>query len=292
MKFSSLCKKKNLILGTVNFGIRYGIDKIILKEKEVNKVLSLALKNNISLLDTAQSYGDSETRIGKYKKAKFKVISKINFQKKHCNYLELKKTVNRSLKKLKTHNLEAILFHDTRILFSKNGKKIFENLLKLKKDNLFKKIGVSIYDFKQIKFLTQNYKINIVQCPFNIIDQRLLEGRWFQYLKKKRIEIHVRSVFLQGVLLKNKYNSRKYFKEISYLIENWRLFLKKNKISPIEGALSYIFQKNIKNVIIGVENTKELKNILESRYIKNFIYKFEKNKLAERFYNPSLWKIK
>ena len=184
------------------------------------------------------------------------------------------------------------MFHDTRILFSKNGKKIFENLLKLKKDNLFKKIGVSIYDFKQIKFLTQNYKINIVQCPFNIIDQRLLEGRWFQYLKKKRIEIHVRSVFLQGVLLKNKYNSRKYFKEISYLIENWRLFLKKNKISPIEGALSYIFQKNIKNVIIGVENTKELKNILESRYIKNFIYKFEKNKLAERFYNPSLWKIK
>ena len=91
MKFSSLCKKKNLILGTVNFGIRYGIDKIILKEKEVNKVLRLALKNNISLLDTAQSYGDSETRIGKYKKAKFKVISKINFQKKHCNYLELKK---------------------------------------------------------------------------------------------------------------------------------------------------------------------------------------------------------
>ena len=86
MKFSSLCKKKNLILGTVNFGIRYGIDNIILEEKEVNKVLKLALKNKISLLDTAQSYGDSEERIGKYKEAKFKVISKINFQKKHCNY--------------------------------------------------------------------------------------------------------------------------------------------------------------------------------------------------------------
>ena len=76
---NALIKLQKLGIGTVQFGKKYGISNTLEEPnyQEVNKILKLAIKNNISILDTASEYGTSEIKIGKsHLKNNFKIITK------------------------------------------------------------------------------------------------------------------------------------------------------------------------------------------------------------------------
>ena len=123
---------------------------------------------------------------------------------------------------LNTKKVECILIHDIEILFSSNGTKIFHNLETLKK-KYYNKIGISIYDTNTLNYLTQNFNIGVIQCPYNILDKRILTTGWFDKLKKG-IETHVRSIFLQGLLVNKLVYKKKYFKKWRHIFRNWFLF--------------------------------------------------------------------
>ena len=75
---------------------------------------------------------------------------------------------------------------------------------KLQSKGFLEKIGASIYSNNEIKYLLKNYKMSIIQLPSNIFDRRLKNLGWEKILKKNKIEIHVRSIFLQGLFLNKK----------------------------------------------------------------------------------------
>ena len=136
-----------LILGTVQFGLNYGVNNIAGKpeKSKVFEILKFALSNGIKLLDTAESYGNAPKIIGLFHRIhrnKFEVISKYNPKDRSLpdNLLD---RVKQNLKEMHIDYLYAYLFHcyDD---FNKNFKN-FSILKKLKKDGLIKKIGVSIY---------------------------------------------------------------------------------------------------------------------------------------------------
>ena len=92
------------------------------------------------------------------------------------------------------------------------------NILKyLKKGKLAKKIGVSGYNPNEIKKILKIWKPDVIQLPFNIFDQRLISSKVIDLLYKKKIEIHVRSIFLQGMLVRTKIPKKlkKFKKDIS-----------------------------------------------------------------------------
>ena len=66
------------------------------------------------------------------------------------------------------------------------------------------KIGVSLYDPSQIYEIAHENNVDVIQVPASAIDQRILQGDIISFCKKKNIEIHIRSVFLQGALLNSK----------------------------------------------------------------------------------------
>ena len=68
-----------LAIGTAQFGLDYGIanDHGKVSQKEIKKILDLARSSNISLLDTAMDYGDSEFSIGEAGSEDFDIVSKI-----------------------------------------------------------------------------------------------------------------------------------------------------------------------------------------------------------------------
>ena len=244
-----------LAIGTVQFGLKYGINNKngITTNEELNKILCQSSINNITLLDTAQAYGNSEIRLGSLDCSKFNVITKL---KPGIVVSEVKKSVEKSCKNLDKSRLEGVLLHDFNDY--KINPKIVDELISLKRDKVIAKIGFSLYYPSELDFiLSQNVNFDIVQVPFSIYDQRF--KRYFKELKRRNIEIHVRSVFLQGLVFMNPDNLSEHFDKYK---DHFKLFQNKcsefhNSISSV--CLNYVYlHSEIDKVIIGVSSSKEL----------------------------------
>ena len=262
-----------IALGTANFGQKYGLaGKIIKSDKKIKKIIQFANNSKIKLIDTSNNYGSSETLLGNNNLKNFKIITKLKISndEKKSNDLEniVFNKVEESLLKLNIKKLYAILLHESNDLKSNKRHKLIKVLKKLKKRNLVSKIGISIYNPKELNFIWPFWKPDIVQCPFNILDRRIYESGWLKKLKKNKTEIHVRSIFLQGLLLQNEKSMPRKFKKWKNIFKKWNNYCKKENISKIQGCINFIKSfKKISFVIIGFENIKQVKNIIS--YFEN-----------------------
>ena len=287
---------KKIILGTAQFGEKYGITNKVgsTQHCEIKKILKICKIKKIRFIDSAMNYGKAEKKLGLNNLKDFKIITKIPTipnNKKDIKSWVIKIT-ERTLKKLKQKHLHAILVHDSSNLVGSQKNELYEAICHLKKTGIVKKIGVSIYDFEEMKKIISEYKIDIVQVPFNILDRRILDKKLLNLLKRKKIEIHARSIFLQGLLLSNEDTRFKKFRRFKKLWHNIDKYCTKNKTNVLNLALNYVLsQKQIKKVIIGFEDSKQLKQILLNT--DNFKKKVNFNKLISRdelLINPNNWK--
>ena len=280
--------KKKIILGTANFTQKYGIKRLILGTQDIEHIFYLAHKNKINTIDTASAYlkKNKLKNIGK----RFKIITKIKPDSSWLSLEICEKKLKNHFFKLGTNKVYALLLHDYKILISKNGFKIFKNLEALKK-KYFNKIGISIYDTQTLDFIISNYKLDIVQCSYNILDKRIITSGWFNRLKKENIEIHARSIFLQGLLVNKQLSKNKYFKKWERFFLKWFQWLEKNNISPIDYCINDLLSKDFDQIIFGVNDHAHLREIINFQTIKknNKIFNFVKNDL--KLIDPRSWKI-
>ena len=185
-----LKKNSKIVLGTVRFSGVYGIanNNKLLKLSEIKKIISYASKNNIRYLDTAITYKKTNLFLRKINLKKFKITSKLPMIKtnKKNIHLEIFKTINNHLKQLNIKNLYALYLHHPDDLLKKNVKNLIFALKKLKKDNLIKKIGFSVYGVKQLNDLIKIYKPDIVQLPLSIFDNRFRKKNILKTSRKKK----------------------------------------------------------------------------------------------------------
>ena len=246
-----------LILGSANLEQKYGINKNEIKIKEFKKIINFLLKKReIVYLDTSAEYKNAEKIIGDLNIEKLNIITKIKVKKKTKKSIEneiIQKVFN-SKKIFKNNKIYALLIHNPECLLSSNGKIIFNYLEKLKNKKYFKKLGISVYDIKSLKKFTKLYNLDIVQLSYNIFDQRLDNKKILRNLKKRKIEIHARSIFLQGTLLRKKYNNLKNNLLRKKLID-WNKWLKGKKLQPIDVCVSNaILNKKINKIVVGFDN--------------------------------------
>ncbi|WP_048314266.1 aldo/keto reductase, partial [Crocosphaera watsonii] len=172
---------------------------------------------------------------------------------------------------------------------------LFEEMLQLKQKNLIRKIGVSVYNADQIDQVLSRYSIDLIQLPINIFDQRLLKNGYLEKLHNLGIEIHARSLFLQGLLLMNLEELPPYFTPYRTCLETYYKTLDKNGISPLKSALDFI--QNISQVnciIVGINTAEQLQEILGTfneteRLNSDFFESFSIEN--ELIINPSNWVI-
>ena len=283
-----------LSLGTAQFGLNYGISnkKGLIKKNEVTKILDYCIKNNIRNIDTAKSYGNAEKILGQYKNIKkFRINSKISNLVNIKNISTIKNQIEDSLKKLKISKLNVCYIHNFNdIKIKENGIKIFTELNKLKKNNKIKKIGISIYTLKELNFCLKYYIFDTVQIPMNILNQDFCSMKIFQNLKKKKITIEVRSIFLQGIFFLNPHKLHKKFKPLkSKLLKLKKIRHEKNDM--LKHCIKFVKSfKMVKKIIIGVTSVKELKTILKYYNLRNYKpinYSLYKSKSKMR--NPIFW---
>jgi aryl-alcohol dehydrogenase-like predicted oxidoreductase len=255
-----------LVIGSAQLGMNYGLfNNKKISGREFKKIEKLVLKSKINFIDTATSYGDSEKIIGNSKLKNLHVITKIKLpNKKNINVKSwLLKEISKSLTKLKIKKIYGILVHNYKDLLGKHGKNYLLSLQELKKKNIIKKIGISVYEPQEIKKIWNFWKPDIIQVPFNPIDNRILDSGWVNILKKFKVKIYARSIFLQG-LLTNEDSSFKINKNYKILLNKYKNWCYTNNISSIQGCLHFVKQfKKIDYLVVGFNNYNQLKEIID-----------------------------
>ena len=259
-------------LGTVQFGLDYGISNYQGKTSlnEAANILQVAKSSAIDLLDTASLYGDSEAVVGQAMHGQsFQVVTKTpqfktpKIKKEHA--VQLKQAFDNSLNKLQVDNIYGLLMHQAEDLLADGGEYLMEALIEIKEIGGTQKIGVSVYNQEQIERVLNRYQIDLIQLPLNVFDQGLAINGCLKELKKNNVEIHVRSIFLQGLLLTEIDEIRQYFNKFKPQIKQYQSVLDDYGLSLLQGALAYI--KSIREVdyaIVGVNSSRELVEIINA----------------------------
>ena len=284
---------KRLILGTAQFGMIYGLNnKKRISLKTIKSIINGARKNNVKFLDTASSYGDCEKVLGKIGVSDFSIISKVmikNIGIQNPNEW-LAKSIKKTLNNLKVKKLYGLLIHNPLFLKKNKKKKFFKSLKALKDTGLVKKIGFSVYDPDNLDELFKEYKFDIVQLPINIIDRRFEKSSWLKRLKKNNIEIHARSVFLQGLLLNKSLRKIKYFKKWQKLWNNYYEWIKSNNLKPLNSCLNYVSSiPELTKIVVGVDSYSHLQEILKYKSRSKLIFPEYLQSNDINLVNPSKW---
>ena len=175
-----------------------------------------------------------------------------------------------------------------------NNPEAIDVLVDLKRKGYINNIGVSVYTNDQMEYLLNEDEISVVQLPFNLLDNINIRGDLLEELKLKGKIIHTRSAFLQGLFFKKSSDKNKIVQKLQSELEILNQIVVQTKCSMEELALSYcLFQKNIDNVIIGVDSEDHLNtNIKASSYKieEDTIQKINSIKTKDLdLLNPSLW---
>lgn len=250
-----------IILGTAQFGLDYGVNNLLgqLPEPQVLEVLAYAYAHGIRLLDTAFVYGDSERLIGKFhgvNNYRFQLISKAPSGDPDT----IEGYIHKSLSLLNLSSLHGYLVHDFE--WFKRNKHIWEKLKMLKNQKIIEKIGFSLYyPHEAIELIEQGIEFDLLQIPFNVFDQRFA-GLLFD-LKKRNVEIHARSVFLQGMVFKDPSSLPASFALLSNKLMMLRTAAESAGQSVAEACLRFVLNNNqIDNVVLGVDSLNNLKQLL------------------------------
>lgn len=250
-----------IALGTVQWGLDYGIANTngIPDDKALTNILSMALDNKINLLDTAVQYGNAEKRIGQLATAENKIITKIG---SFSDSNSLKSQLENSFKNLQIDTIYSCLFHNAKEL--KENNTLWEELLAYKKAGLINKIGYSLYDPSELLALLEVGLVpDIVQIPYSILDRKF--EPYFELLKENGVEIHVRSVFLQGLYFKSIEELDPIYIDLRQSLKAIQLIRERNNLSVLELALCYVIQnKFIDYAVLGVETAQQLEKIIKA----------------------------
>ena len=258
-------------LGTVQFGLEYGVANLKGRtpENEVASILCLAADNGIRLLDTAAGYGCSEEVLGRSIPPgnEFFIVTKtppLRSCESGDDFIErIRKTFLDSMEKLGRRPLYAVLTHRAEDLLSPYGERLMGTLLDWKRQGLVGKVGASVYDSQQIDAILARHPVEIVQLPISLLDQRLLASGHLARLKAAGIEVHARSVFLQGLLLMRSDAVPAYFSPIKAELAAYRAWVEGQGLSPMQAALGFVLGvPELDYVILGVNSAEQFKEIL------------------------------
>ncbi len=290
--------KSRLGLGTAQFGLDYGIANKQGKTTldEVRDILAASAENGLRVIDTAPAYGDSEMVLGQTlpRQHRFQIVTKtpiFGTDSISPTYADrLRRSFRESLARLGQKKVYGLLVHHAEDLLAQGGEWLMDAMIALKAAGKVDKIGVSVYTGGQIDAILARYHVDLIQLPVNLFDQRLVRDGHLSELKKQGIEIHIRSVFLQGLLLMAPEDVPEHLETALPYLVRLRQDVERSGISPHEAALGFVGSiAEINCVLVGVDSRRQLlENITAFKAGANL--PFETYAIAdEHIVNPSLW---
>lgn len=294
---SSNVPASRLALGTVQLGLNYGVSNEggQVSLSSARQILLRASQVGIDLLDTAIAYGSSEQVLGSIGVGQFKIVSKLPAipEGTHDVGAWILTSVDQSLARLKVDSLYGLLLHRSSVLAGEHAAATRLAFRQLKRAGKVIKTGVSIYGPEELDQLGALDDIDLVQSPLNIVDTRLVDSGWLDRLRHADIEVHVRSIFLQGLLLMPAAARPSYFRKWDDVWTVWERWLAEQQMTPIEAALRYVLSvDNIDRLIVGIESQVQLDQVASAEAMGGLSAKpIWPESIDASLLNPSLWKL-
>lgn len=294
-----------LCLGTVQFGMDYGIAGQ--KQPSLGDAVTMldyAVSNGIRTIDTASAYGTAEEVVGKFLceksvlRERLFLVSKLtpnvldDVQEEEY-YDVMKSKLTATLQRLHTDYLDSYLLHSSRYVFQEE---IIEALSRLRREGYAKHIGVSVYEIDEAKQCISDPRLDFMQLPFSIFDQRMLKGGVFQMAEHAHMQIHSRSAFIQGLILMQEDKVPPFLERAKPILRKIDIICKKYGFSRIELAMGFVKRQNaVSHLVFGVDNLAQLKEdilffsqTIPSNIVAEIGKEFEN--IATDIVMPSLWK--
>jgi len=282
-----------LALGTAQFGQAYGIaspqPQIAFWEAEA--IVKYAAGQGMTMVDTAMGYGDSEARLGKIGVIEWQVITKLPEVPAGVIATDwITNSAKSSLRKLKINSLYGLLLHRPDQLLGHQGPEIYSALHRLKVEGLVEKIGVSIYQPSELEDVFSVGHFDLVQSPISAFDRRLITSGWLDRLADRGVEIHARSVFLQGLLLMSNEQRPSKFDRWCGLWDSYNTWIEDCGLSPLEACLAYVSAiPEVQKVVVGVNSLSHIKEILQARISDVPLWSESLATDDEELLNPLSW---
>lgn len=259
-------------LGTVQFGLDYGITNRSGRpsQDQADAICGVAAAAGMDTLDTASLYGDSEAVIGR--SAAAAALHVVTKTPKFADLADTGEAVARlraglvqSLAQLRRARVDALLFHDADDLLGRQGEALWAEMEAAKARGEAGKIGLSVYNGAQIDAALARFPIEIVQLPFNPLDRRLIGGGQLDRLAEAKVEVHARSLFLQGLLLQPADAIEPRFGALRDAIAELRDWAAQQDLAPLEAILALaLSERRIDRFIVGVTTPSELRDIVSA----------------------------
>jgi aryl-alcohol dehydrogenase-like predicted oxidoreductase len=258
-----------LALGTVQFGLPYGIANSTgqISATTVEEILAEASQNGIDTLDTAVAYGESESRLGAAGMQGWQVVSKLPPLPPACADVAgwVDSSLDGSLGRLRVSSLKALLLHRSQDLLGPSGETLYRSLEKSRDERRVSQIGVSVYSPEDLEQVERRFAVDIVQFPLNIVDRRFERSGTLRRLAARGVEVHVRSVFLQGLLLMNESARPARFAPWADLWRSWNDWLAKSALTPLEACLGFALSRpGVARAVVGVDGVHHLRQIIDA----------------------------
>jgi aryl-alcohol dehydrogenase-like predicted oxidoreductase len=256
-----------LALGTVQFGMEYGINNTKGKpsREQSLEMLDFAYKNGIGTFDTAYNYGDAEEILGEFSETrgvggKIKIITKLkgNIISESTGepYDIIAANLDESLKRLKRDYVDGYLFHTPAYI---RDEKLVDCFCKLKEQGLVKNIGVSIYEENDAVYAVKLDAVDYIQVPYSVFDERLDKTDFFQLAKKNGVTVFARSAFLQGLFFMHEEKIPAHLESAKNYLREFDAIIGKYGLSRQQAALLFSLKNDcIDYVVFGVDNVGQL----------------------------------
>jgi aryl-alcohol dehydrogenase-like predicted oxidoreductase len=282
-----------LALGTVQFGLRYGISgakRRLLSNADIRKILELAFQRGITILDTAPVYGDIESRLGRLcESLEFRIVSKIPPVPDALNDKAASRWAVESAQISRSrlgNNLYALLFHRAEDLLGSRGDMIWSAIAKWAA-NEGVLTGASGYDMASMRALFETRRIPIAQLPGNALDQRI--DSVAENLNPKP-ELHLRSAFLQGLLLLPIEEAMQLVPSANVALQQWHRWLSERETTPLEGALAIVKGfHDVATCVVGIDNIGQLTELASAWELARPITARELSSDNAQAIDPRLW---
>lgn len=259
-----------LALGTVQFGLPYGVANRSGQpgDQAVREILRRASSGGVRILDTASLYGDSEAALGRYlpQGHAFRIVSKtpkfVGVPGSEAVAL-LNAAFEQSCERLRSQSIYGLLAHAADDLLGPNGEAIWQAMLDLRKEGRVERIGASVYTGAQIDALLDRYKMDLIQVPLSLVDQRLVEGGQLERLAQSGVEVHARSAFLQGALLMSEDDLPAHLSGLRQFVRQVAMRAENLGLTRIEAALRYVANlSEVSAVVCGVDSPRQFDELL------------------------------
>lgn len=155
-----------------------------------------------------------------------------------------------------------MLIHRAADLLGPNGDRLFERLNACQSTGQTLRFGVSVYTPDEAFSVVDRYPLNLIQFPLNVLDQRMIVSGVLRFLRDRGLELHARSLFLQGALLAEP-GSRGVPTDLGPYVARFREIASRAGLTPLplEAALAFVAGQDIDVAIVGVTSHAEFSEI-------------------------------